>query len=85
MMPASIAQASACSRFTIGRDAAGLWIVHDSQHLVGGIFVDRTSAMHFALAECDYNDNDVTTAPDGTVLSLDDVFEKAEPRESVAA
>ncbi|HEY4200744.1 MAG TPA: hypothetical protein VGM83_09285 [Devosiaceae bacterium] len=65
------------SRFTVGRDATGHWIVCDVKGLVGGIFADRATAVHFALVESDYTPGDVCAAPDDAVLSLDTLFETA--------
>jgi len=67
------------SRFTIGRDANGHWIVADVKGLCGGIFADRSAAVHYALAECNYNPGDVCAAPEGQVLSLDVIFDAALP------
>lgn len=64
------------SRFTVGRDRTGHWVVADRTGLVGGVFADRSSAVHFALAECNDNPGDVSAAPDGVVLTLDAVFRR---------
>jgi hypothetical protein len=37
--------------FFIGRDGCGNWVVQDEHHLRGGLFVDRTEALRFALFE----------------------------------
>ena len=66
-------------RFTVGRDATGHWIVADVMGLCGGIFANRSAAVHYALAECNYNPGDVCAAPEGQVLSLDVIFEAASP------
>jgi hypothetical protein len=62
------------SRFMVGHDAAGRWIVTDIRGLTGGVFADRAAAIHFAMAECDYDAGEVCAAPEGTVLSLDSIF-----------
>lgn len=62
------------SRFMVGRDALGRWIVTDIKGLAGGVFADRTAAIHFAMAECDYDPGEVCAAPEGVVLSLDSLF-----------
>lgn len=64
------------ARFTVGRDRTGHWVVADRKGLVGGVFADRASAVHFALGECDDNPGDVSAAPEGTVLTLDAVFRR---------
>jgi hypothetical protein len=43
-----------CSRplqFQIGRDSRGNWVVQDDQGLCGGLFIDRTQALRFAMFE----------------------------------
>ena len=37
--------------FFIGRDSHGAWVVQDDRGLRGGLFVDRTQALRFALFE----------------------------------
>jgi hypothetical protein len=39
------------SLFMIGRDSHGHWVVQDQNGLHGGLFVDRTQALKFALFE----------------------------------
>jgi hypothetical protein len=62
------------SRFMIGRDARGHWVVCDVRGLVGGVFFDRSSAVHFAAAESDYVPGAVCCAPDDAVLTMDPLF-----------
>lgn len=62
------------SRFMIGRDAQGHWLVCDVKGLVGGIFRDRSTAIHFASAESGYAPGDVCCAHDDAVLSMDPLF-----------
>jgi len=66
------------SRFLVGQDDGGSWIVSDDRHLTGGIFADRATAMHFAMAECDYDPQEVCAAPKG-MLSLDTLFDHHRP------
>src|SRR5262249_35596804 len=43
-----------CSRplqFEIGKDSRGNWVVQDDQRLCGGLFIDRTTALRFAMLE----------------------------------
>jgi hypothetical protein len=56
-------------RFTVGRDQTGCWIVQDRDGLVGGIFRDRASAVHFALFESDHQPGAVCCVPDGVMVS----------------
>ena len=37
--------------FLIGKDSQGHWVVQDQSGLKGGIFVDRTAALKFAMFE----------------------------------
>lgn len=37
--------------FLVGRDSHGNWVVQDQQGLCGGLFVDRTEALKFAMFE----------------------------------
>jgi hypothetical protein len=45
------ADARSSSLFFIGRDSHGNWVVQDRDRLRGGLFVDRTQALKFALFE----------------------------------
>ncbi|MEB2847407.1 hypothetical protein [Endobacterium cereale] len=56
-------------RFTVGRDENGCWIVDDREGLVGGIFRDRASAVHFAMFESDHQPGAVCCVPDGMIVS----------------
>lgn len=43
-----------CTRsplFLMGRDSRGNWVVQDQRGLCGGLFVNRTEALRFALFE----------------------------------
>ena len=37
--------------FFIGRDSRGNWVVQDQRRLCGGLFVNRTEALKFAMFE----------------------------------
>jgi hypothetical protein len=63
------------SRFTVGRHASGRWVVHDQKGLVGGLFTDRASAIHFALEESDRVPGAVCCAPDDAVVSSGSTYE----------
>ena len=39
------------SLFLIGKDGRGNWVVQDQKGLYGGLFVDRTEALKFAMFE----------------------------------
>jgi hypothetical protein len=57
------------STFFIGRDSRGRWVVQDREHLRGGLFVDRTEALKFALFENGNRPQAVVMMPG--VLELD--------------
>ena len=41
---------NSCCRFLVGQNIDGCWIVCDRKRLVGGLFADKQSAVHFAVA-----------------------------------
>lgn len=61
---------SHASRFVVGRDAEGHWIVSDEKGLVGGMFADRASAVRFAMLESDHVPGAVFCAPDVVTINL---------------
>jgi hypothetical protein len=60
----------------IGRDSHGHWVVQDQRGLHGGLFVDRTQALKFALFENGNRPQAVVMVPG--VLELN-MTGKAEP------
>lgn len=61
---------SPSSRFIVGQDELGRWVVSDTKGLVGGLFSDRQSAVHFAVLESGNEPGAVCCAPDTVILSL---------------
>jgi hypothetical protein len=55
--------------FLVGRDRAGHWVARDTQGLRGGLFVDRSEALKFALFENGNRPQAVVTVPG--ILELD--------------
>jgi hypothetical protein len=55
--------------FLIGRDRQGHWVVRDLQGLRGGLFVDRTKALKYALFENGNRPQAVVMVPG--ILDLD--------------
>jgi hypothetical protein len=49
--PPSTLSSSPSNVFRIGKDSHGRWVVQDQQGLRGGLFVDRTQALKFAMFE----------------------------------
>lgn len=58
-------------RFIVGRNLDGCWVVCDRQRLVGGLFADRESAIHFAVSESEHEAGAVWCAEDGDCLIAD--------------
>lgn len=57
--------------FHIGRDTRGRWVVQDSDHLCGGLFVSRAAALKFALAESGHRSDAILTASGTFELDFD--------------
>lgn len=57
------------SLFRIGKDSHGHWVVQDQQGLRGGLFVDRSEALKFAMFENGNRPQAVIMVPG--VLELD--------------
>ncbi len=49
--PVSVLPHSKPLQFLIGKDSHGNWVVQDEQGLCGGLFVNRTEALRFAMFE----------------------------------
>jgi hypothetical protein len=49
--PPSIQSSSRASLFLIGKDSRGNWVVQEEQGSCGGLFVNRTEALKFAMFE----------------------------------
>ncbi len=49
--PPSSCPSSKPSLFMIGKDSEGHWVVQDERGRCGGLFVDRTQALRFAMFE----------------------------------
>lgn len=53
-IPQILEPPSCSNRFLVGRDQAGGWSVRDEKGLVGGLFVSRDAAIHFAASESNH-------------------------------
>ncbi|HZL27462.1 MAG TPA: hypothetical protein VFC39_13135 [Acidobacteriaceae bacterium] len=51
MEPPSLKLCLKPSYFLIGRNSRGHWVVQDEQGTCGGLFIDRTQALRFAMFE----------------------------------
>ena len=60
---------SKSSLFLIGRDSHGHWVVQDQSHRRGGLFIDRSEALKYAMFENGNRPQAVIMVPD--VLELD--------------
>jgi len=67
--PPSARPRSKSPLFFIGKDSRGNWVVQDQDHLCGGLFVDRTQALKFALFENGNRPQAVVMVPG--ILELD--------------
>ncbi|WP_342358373.1 hypothetical protein [Terrarubrum flagellatum] len=56
--------------FFIGLDADRRWIARDNRGLAGGVFVDKASALKFAMFESDHHPHAVLMVPDHVTLNL---------------
>jgi hypothetical protein len=63
--------------FLIGKNSRGNWVVQDPNGLRGGLFVDRTHALKFAMWENGNRPQAVIMMPDGLELDMN-----AKPRTS---
>jgi hypothetical protein len=68
------ATAAEASYLVIGRGRAGHWVVRDARSLCGGLFVNRTEAIRFAMYGCQRRPQSVIMLPDG--LELDGAFDR---------
>jgi len=58
------------SHFFIGKNKCGNWVVRDDQGLLGGLFVNRTEALKFALFENGNQPRAVIMVPEGLELEM---------------
>jgi hypothetical protein len=56
--------------FLIGKNSRGNWVVQDPRGLRGGLFVDRTQALKFAMSENGGCHRAVIMVPDGLELDM---------------
>jgi hypothetical protein len=61
---------SKASLFLVGKDSHGHWVVRDEAGLCGGLFIDRTQAVKFAMDENGHRPQAVIMVPDGLELNL---------------
>jgi hypothetical protein len=72
--------------FFIGRDSHNNWVVQDEKHLCGGLFVDRTEALRFAMFENGRRPQAVVMVPGVFELDLSGKASVAvEPKANVPA
>jgi hypothetical protein len=56
--------------FLIGKNRHGDWVVQDTSGMRGGLFVDRTQALKFAMWECGNRPQAVIMVPEGLELDM---------------
>jgi hypothetical protein len=60
----------ACAKvFLVGKNSRGNWVAQDQQKMCGGLFVDRTQALRFAMFENGRHSEAIMMVPG--VLELD--------------
>lgn len=75
---AKVIEPSLCSgHFLVGRDRQGCWTVCDERGLVGGMFVSRQAALHFAREESHRLPGAVICMPDSQPVTVDLCFASA--------
>ena len=78
-------RAAALSRmFHIGRNSRGNWVVKDQKGLCGGLFVDRTEALKFAMFENGNRPQAVIMVPGILELDIGDTPRGSDPYTSPA-
>jgi hypothetical protein len=68
--PPSTATTSLSRLFQIGRNSRGNWVVKDQNGLCGGLFVDRTEALKFAMFENGHRPQAVIMVPGPLELDM---------------
>lgn len=63
-------------RFIVDKEAARRWIVFDRQGLVGGLFIDRVSALRFVKSVCDKQPDATYCLSRKGILRTDMIFGK---------
>lgn len=73
--------------FLVGKDSHGRWVVQDEHGLCGGLFANRTEALHFAMFENGNRSQAVIMVPDvlefdlsGAAQCLTSAAKRATPR-----
>ncbi|HZM07933.1 MAG TPA: hypothetical protein VFC11_05695 [Methylocella sp.] len=61
---------SRCSLFFIGTDRHGNWVVRDQAGLYGGLFVNRSEALRFAMLENGHRPQAVMMVPGNLEFSM---------------
>jgi len=67
--PPSLERTTSSSLFLVGQDSRGHWVVQDERGLCGGLFVDRSKAIRFALDETGRRPQAIKMVPG--ILELD--------------
>ncbi|MBV8508684.1 MAG: hypothetical protein JOZ94_12115 [Xanthobacteraceae bacterium] len=78
--PPSTNRPSAANFFYIGRNSRGAWVVQDQSGLRGGLFIDRSEALRFALFENGRRPQAVLMVPDVVELDFNRVANDGQPK-----
>ena len=65
--------------FLVGRDSRGHWVVQDQRGLCGGIFVDRSKAVRFAMEENGRRPQAIIMVPDVFELNMSQSLNRMDP------
>ena len=77
--PPSSRSRSTSPLFFIGKDGHGNWVVQDEDRLRGGLFVDRTQALKFALFENGHRPQAVVMVPGVFELDMSRTASSVQP------
>jgi hypothetical protein len=59
-----------CSRYLVGQDSRGRWVVQGTRGLCGGLFINQREAKRYALLETGNHPENVIMVPDTIELDL---------------
>ena len=68
--PPSAKMLAPADRFFVGKDSHGNWVVHDAEHLRGGLFVDRAAALKYVKSEISDRPHTVVMVPEPFELDM---------------
>jgi hypothetical protein len=78
--PPSPEDSAPANIFLVGRDSRGHWVVQDERGLCGGLFVDRSKAIRFAMDETGKQPQAIKMVPGVFELDMSRTAGHASPR-----